>query len=72
MTTRKRVNLEVTDNGAVYIDNTRITGRHTKWGVHRIVFAANVFADEVTNTLKTNGYAHIVLDKDYASEIGVS
>lgn len=70
-TRRKRVNVEVTNQGAVYVNGTRITGRHTKWGIHHTVFAAKVFQNEVSTTLKTNGYGHIVLDKEYASELGV-
>ena len=30
----KDVTVAITDKGAIYIDDTRITNRNTKWGVH--------------------------------------
>ena len=71
-TRRKRVQVEVTNQGAVYVNGTRITGRHTKWGIHHTLFTAKVFPNEVIKTLSENGYGHIKLDSEYSSEIGVS
>ena len=52
----KKVNLEVTDKGAVYINGTRITGRATKWGVQNTVFQAKVPLNQVVQTLRDNGF----------------
>ena len=71
-TRRKRVVVEVTNQGAVYVNNTRITGRHTKWGIHHTLFTAKVFPNEVTKTLAANGYGHIKLEPSDVAELGVS
>lgn len=52
----KRVKLEVTDKGAIYVNDTRITDRSTKWGVHSIIFSTVCEPDKVLDTLITNGY----------------
>lgn len=52
----KRVKLEVTDKGAIYVNDTRITDRSTKWGVHSIIFSTVCETDKVLDTLITNGY----------------
>lgn len=67
----KRVKMEVTSQGAVYINNSRVTGRHTKWGIHHTVFTARVYPHRVTHNLVKHGYGHIKLDPDYAMEAGV-
>ncbi len=67
----KKVELMVTDKGAVYINGTRITGRGTKWGIHNTVFEATVPVTEVVQTLIENGYEHLKLDADYAAEFGI-
>jgi hypothetical protein len=67
----KTITIEVTDRGAVYVNNCRITGRETKWGIHTTVFSAKVKSNEVVGLLKEHGYGHIRLDKDYASEFGI-
>ena len=67
----KRVKMEVTNRGAVYINGTRVTDRDTKWGVHTIVHSGRVYPHRVTHNLVKHGYAHIKLDADYAKELGV-
>jgi hypothetical protein len=67
----KRVKMEVTNLGAVYINDIRVTGRHTKWGTHLVVFSRRVAATRVTANLVKHGYGHIKLDADYATEAGV-
>lgn len=67
----KRVTIEVTSNGAVYVNNSRITGRDTKWGIQQTVFTTKCLATQVSKTLADNGYGHIKLDAEYATEAGV-
>jgi hypothetical protein len=67
----KRVNVEVTNLGAVYINGTRVTGRETKWGVHTTVWMKRMASSRVTANLIKNGYGHIKLDLDYTKEAGV-
>lgn len=71
MARSKRVKLEVTNQGAVYINGTRVTGRHTKWGIHTTVFEARVAATSVTANLIKHGYGHIKLETDDMLELGV-
>lgn len=69
----KKVLVEVTDKGAVYANGTRITGRHTKWGVHNIVCTSTskIPAKAVRQFLSDNGYGHIKLEPDYCSEFSI-
>ena len=67
----KKVTVDVTNQGAVYINDTRITGRDTKWGQHTILFTAKVSPDQVSKTLTANGYGHIRFDPAYAADAGV-
>lgn len=69
----KKVLVEVTDRGAVYVNGGRITGRHTKWGVHRTIFTSTVKipVNKVRQLLSDNGYGHIRLDPEYAAEFGI-
>lgn len=53
----KTVKLEVTDRGAIYVNDTRITDRSTKWGLHSIIFSTVCEHDKVLDTLVTNGYS---------------
>jgi hypothetical protein len=69
---KRRVLMEVTNLGAVYINGTRVTDRSTKWGVHRTVYTGRVYAHRVTHNLVKHGYGHIKLDPDYAKAEGVS
>lgn len=67
----RKLKVQVTDKGAVYVNETRITGRSTKWGVHHIVFSAEAAPKDVVETLKQNGYGHIKLDPGYAAEFKI-
>lgn len=69
----KKVLVEVTNRGAVYVNSTRITGRHTKWGTHNIIFTSSVKVpvDKVRQILSDNGYGHIRLDDEYCAEFGI-
>jgi hypothetical protein len=71
MARRKTVTVEVTDRGAVYVNGTRITGRHTKWGIHTTIFKTTCPADRVAETLRENNYGRIVLEKEYLEEMGI-
>lgn len=53
----KKVLLEVTDKGAIYVNNTRITDRSTKWGLHNIIFSTMCKKEDVVQTLVNNGYS---------------
>lgn len=67
----KKLTVEVTDKGAVYVDGTRITGRETKWGIHNILFTGKAYPKDVVSLLKENGYGHIQLDPEYAAEFKI-
>lgn len=51
----KKVKVEVTNKMAVYVDDTRITDRSTKWGVHRIVDKFFCRPDNIFKNLKRKG-----------------
>jgi len=51
------VKLEVTDRGAIYVNDTRITDRSTKWGLHTIVFSTLCNRNQVVETLVKNGFS---------------
>lgn len=53
----RKVRLEVTDKGAIYIDDTRITDRSTKWGVHTTVFSTVCNREDVLDVLVKNGFS---------------
>lgn len=67
------VKLEVMDNGAIYIDGTRITDRSTKpYGMIRTRFEAVVDPDMVMATLKANRFDTRRIDLDYAQKQGIN
>lgn len=67
------VKLEVMDNGAIYIDSTRITDRSTKpYGMIRTMFEAVVDPDMVMATLKANGFDTRRIDPGYARQQGIN
>lgn len=68
----KNVTVEVTSQGAVYVNNTRITDRSTKWGIHQTMFSIKVPANKVTSSLAEHGYGNIRLDKDSMEELKIS
>ena len=53
----RKVRLEVTDKGSIYIDDTRITDRSTKWGVHTTVFSTVCNREDVLDVLVKNGFS---------------
>ena len=58
----RKVRLEVTDKGAIYIDDTRITDRSTKWGVHTTVFSTVCNREDVLDVLVKNGFSTARID----------
>lgn len=58
----KTVKLEVTNKGAIYVNDTRITDRSTKWGLHTIVFSTVCNSNEVLDILVANGYTTARID----------
>lgn len=53
----KTVKLEVLDNGAIYVNHSRITNRSTKpWGGAGTVFAVDTPKQSVVKTLVDNGF----------------
>lgn len=67
------VKLEVMDNGAIYIDGTRITDRSTKpYGMIRTRFEAVVDPAMVMATLKANRFDTRRIDPDYAQKQGIN
>lgn len=43
----QKVNVEVTDKNAIYVDGMRITNRNTKWGIHNIIAEFSCRAEEL-------------------------
>ena len=68
----KKFNVEVTNQGAVYVNNTRVTGRETKWGNHLTIFKVSTTRTNVSKVLEEHGYGHIRLDREYLTEMGLS
>lgn len=69
MTKTRKVTLEVTDRNAVYINGTRITGRDSKWGIHRTMLSIQIKPTDIVETLNEYGYGYIKLDADYHQEL---
>lgn len=68
----KKFNIEITNRGAVYANDTRITGRHTKWGVHTTICElTKIPANRVRDAINDAGYDHIRLDDQYCAELGI-
>jgi hypothetical protein len=63
------VDVQLTTTGAIYVDNTRITNRNTKWGVHHNVFSSSIPIECIVETLTRLGFADHVknIDKNYLS-----
>lgn len=68
---KRIVNVKVTSLGAVYVNDTRVTGRSTKWGVHNIVCEFRCAPKNVHFYLKQHGFHTIRLDPDYCAEFGI-
>lgn len=65
----RKVILEVTDKGAIYVNNTRITDRSTKWGVHTTVFSTVCNREDVVNVLVANGFSTKRIDDPLYMEV---
>lgn len=52
----EKVLVEVTDKGAIYVDETRISARSTKWGQHRIVASFTCSSSQVGTALVERGF----------------
>lgn len=61
--TNNMVTLEVTNKGAIYVNNNRITDRSTKWGLHNIVFSTTCKKEDVVKTLKAYGFPTNKIDE---------
>lgn len=61
------VKLEMTDRGAVYVNDTRITGRHTKWGNHDIIYEASCAPTSVGEVVRSRSQLHYdnITDVEY-------
>ena len=63
------VKLEVLSNGAIYVNNIRITNRSTKpWGGACTEFSVDVEPYDAISVLKANGFNIDKIDPDYARE----
>lgn len=64
------VKVEITDRGAIYVNDSRITGRDTKWGVHTTLDSFTCPKDEVVKTCLERGHTCAVrsIDEDYYSK----
>lgn len=73
MANKRKVLVEVTNRGAVYVNDTRVTGRATKWGTHNIICSSSVKipVDKVRQFLEDNGYGNIHLVPEYCAEFGI-
>lgn len=58
----KKVKLEVTNRGAIYVNDTRITDRSTKWGLHTTIFSTLCDREEVVDVLVKNGFNTKLID----------
>jgi hypothetical protein len=67
----KTVKLEVLKNGAIYVDDVRITNRSTKpWGGSPAVLTVNVLKREVIQTLVDNNFSIKKIDDTrYATQL---
>ena len=67
----KILKVTVTNKNAVYINDTRITSRGTKWGVHYTIDEFRCAAHRVRSRLIERGHSHITLDEAYSREFGI-
>ena len=62
------VRVEVFDNNAVYVDDTRITDRSTKWPASKMIARFQCPKEDVVTQLKERNFAESVRridDKEY-------
>ena len=50
------VKVELTDKMAIYVDNTRITNRETKWGLHWTLNTFQCAEEDVVQELQLRGH----------------
>lgn len=61
----KTVKLEVMSNGAIYVNDTRITDRTTKpWGGTCAIFSVDTPSKDVVQTLVSNGFSTKRIDTE--------
>ena len=64
------VTVVMCERSGVYVDNTRITDRGTKWGVRRILHQADMLQSEVVEWLHQNGQDLSRIDAEpYKSQV---
>lgn len=56
MPTSEHVHVELTDRGAIYVNNTRITGRATKWGEHTTLHEFHCTRENVVKECLSRGH----------------
>lgn len=64
--------VEVTNRGAIYVDNIRITDRSTKWGVHNAIDCFEADETDVVKLLFERGHskeAARITDEPYRSQL---
>lgn len=64
--------VEITDKGAVYVNESRITNRNTKWGNHKIISSFHSDMGSVVSKIVEHGYSHVLSNIDtepYLSQI---
>ena len=53
--------VEITNKNAIIIDDTRVTNRSTKWGVHTVIDTFEIKRrSELEKKLKEKGFAHLI------------
>lgn len=67
----KLLKVTVFTNGAVAVNDTRITGRNTKWGLMYTLDEFRCAPKNVRRKLVERGHGDLVLDPFYAAEFGV-
>lgn len=69
----KTVTVDITDRGAIYVDDTRITNRNTKWGVHQTVDSFVCAKSDVVKECQRRGHRiHLrnIDDDFYVAQMG--
>lgn len=69
------INVQVTDKNAIYVDDTRITNRSTKWGIHTSVDNFDCKKEEIITKLRQRGHEKVIKnidDKDFMHLIAES
>lgn len=53
-------NVQITNTSAIYVDNSRITSRATKWGIHTVLADFNCDDADVVKECLARGFEHAV------------